>query len=132
MKVSRDKRKAADDKKARDEQSRANFRSVICGFKAQVAGVDNWGFQDWYKSMQIEVEKQCALVESSVGSDFRTRFAETRKECAKQQTQHDLMDDRAPFSGQLPAGFDRIPDITYQRGRNRASTILESLLDVCK
>jgi hypothetical protein len=81
--------------------------------------------------MQVSVEEQCALVESAVGLDFRTRFAYARKECGKPQTQHDLMDDRAPVT-QLPVGFDRIPDITYQRGRKRASTILDSLLDVCK
>ena len=114
-----------------DRNSRSQFRGSISQLKAQVSGVDNWGFQDWYKSMQIEVEKQCAIVESAIGCRCRSRFAAARQECAKAQTQHDLMDDRAPFVG-LPMGLDRLPEVTYQRGRKRASTILESLLDVCK
>jgi hypothetical protein len=124
-------RQKTDDKKLRDEQSRTNFRGVICGFKAQVVGIDNWGFQDWYKSMQIEVERQCAIVESAIDCRYRSCFDAARQECAKQQTQRDLMDDRAPFAG-LPMGLDRLPEVTYQRGRKRASTVLDSLLDVCK
>ena len=123
--------KSADDRKRQDEQSRTIFNSAICEFIAQVGKVDNHKFQDWFSNMQVSVEKQCALVESSISLDFRSRFASVRKECAKPRTQNDLMDDRAPVM-QLPVGLDKLPEVTYQRGRKRAATILESLLDVCK
>lgn len=126
--------KAADDKKVRDEQSRTDFRGFICGFKAQVGKVEDGRFRDWFFGMQIDVEKQCALVESAIGLDFRTRFAYARKECAKLQTEDDLADPRNP---QLPVGVisfgaDYLPPATYQSGRKRAEAILESLLEVCK
>ena len=114
-----------------DRNSRSQFRGSICQLKAQIVGIDNWGFQDWYRSMQVEVEKQCALVEGAIGCRCRSRFVAARQECAKQQTQRDLMDDQPPFAG-LPVGLDRLPEVTYERGRKRANAILDSLLEVCK
>jgi hypothetical protein len=125
----RDEADAAEAKRQdeRSRTSRTNFRSAICGLRVQVGKVENERFQDWFSHMQVEVEKQCALVESAIDSSLRTRFGDARKECSKPQTQNDLMDSRAPV-GQLPSGFDRLPEVTYERGRARARDILDRLL----
>ena len=129
----REAEKASDDRMRQDEQSRAIFRSAICALKAQVGKVDDGKFPYWFSNMmQVEVEKQCALVEGAVRLAFRKDFVAARKKCEEPQTQNNLMDDRAPFGGQLPCGPDRIPDVTYRRGRTRAIGILDSLLSASK
>jgi hypothetical protein len=123
--------KSTDDRRRQDEQSRTIFNSAICELKAQIGKVDNQQFQDWFSDMQVEVEKQCALVENAVRLTFRKDFVAARKRCAEPQTQNDLMDARAPI-GQLPCGLDRLPDVTYERGRTRARGVLDSLLSASK
>jgi len=120
----------AADRKRQDERSRAsrtNFNSAVCGLRVQVGKVENDRFLDWFSHMQVEVEKLCALVESAIDPSLRTRFADARKECSKPQTENDLMDARPPV-GQLPCGFERLPEVTYERGRTRARDILDRLL----
>jgi hypothetical protein len=117
-----------------DRNRRAKFRGAICGFRSAVDRADDYTFPAWFSDMQVRVEEQCGLVDSAVGWRYHRRFAAARKECGKPQTQDDLADPRNP---QLPVGVisfgtDYLPPITYQRGRKRAASIFDSLLDVCK
>jgi hypothetical protein len=114
-----------------DRNRRASFSGSISEFRAQAERVDNYKFQEWFSDMQVGVEKQCALVESAISWRFRKRFADARKECATPQNQSDLADPRAPVMS-LPVGLDRLPEVTYQRGRSRVVGIFDRLLYACK
>ena len=113
------------------KRRRIDFNGAICELKAQVNKVENHTFQNWFSNMQVEVEKRCALVESAIRWRFRKHFVAARKKCAEPQTQNDLADPRPPFTG-LSVGYDRLPEVTYQRGRINASDILDGLLSAAK
>jgi hypothetical protein len=131
----RDKRlrneKADDDKKNRDEQCKTNFRAVISELRARAAKVVNFEFQSWYSNMQIEVEKQCALVENSICLQMQKQFEGAWEESAKPVNRSDLADPQEEKL-RFPVGLDRLPDVTYERGKSRAIAILDKLHEASK
>jgi hypothetical protein len=114
-----------------DRDRRINFAARMCELKSLADKIEDHNFPEWFAKVQVEVEKQCALVESAIRWRHRKQFITARKKCAESQTQNDIADPR-PFIPGLPVGLDRLPSFTYRAGMLRIGDILENLITAAR
>ena len=103
-----------------DRISRSAFVSRLCEHKATAAKIKDENFPEWFAKAQIDIEKQCGLVQVAIHWRHRKRFAAARKRCSQPETIDDIAD-ASPFSG--------VP-FTYNRGRTEVINALDELI-VC-
>ena len=116
-----------------DGERRINFVSQMCELRAALNKIDDYDFRKWFATTQVEVEKNCALVESAIRWRCRKQFVAARKKCSETQVTNDPRPPQAGLLfGVLPVGMASLPQLTYSASRQHIDETLNNLIDAAK
>ncbi|MGD0252740.1 MAG: hypothetical protein ABSC01_08590 [Verrucomicrobiota bacterium] len=105
--------------------ARRRFRGEMARLKSEVDDkLDDASFPTWLLRSQVTVEKECGLVQNSIGIFWRKKFAIARKMYAEK----DWNQWREPNTA---LGFARAYE-PYQTGKLRCKGLLQDLSDCAK